>query len=244
MIGIGSRFNLRARAWAIPALALLLVAVANPPAARAEIVYDNTLFDTFLTVPYSLGIDEIGDQVTMTRPGTITDFQVELFNFADDSGTADFTLFIHAVGPGNTVGTLLGSASVTGVAIPSVSDGGFFDVLLTGLSIVVPQEIIWLLALDAVSNLDLEFGPNLYDPPTIGSSDPEFAWLRIGPNYFDFSLGADPANFNARITMEPLAPPPPGSGVPEPATTLLAGVVLAGAALAARRQTRRRQQPA
>jgi len=196
--------------------------------SQAAVIYDNTSFDLGLSLNYVANqLEEAGDQVSLARASSsfsLTAASLEIFNENTDDTLTDATLRLYQV-MDSTLGTLIGSFTLPGV---TVNAGSIGVLAFTLPDVAVPNEIVWTLEFSNSSGLGL----NLYNPPTIGSSDPASAWFRaIGGTLQENVFAGDPPerNFNAQFRTATAV-------VPEPSTLILAGLSLAGGLLWCRRR--------
>lgn len=216
---------------------LLLGAIVTcaAPSIRAALVYDNTTttqFNSFGT----LNPDTVtfGDYVTLASgPTTITEITF-LIDANQDSGApeADLGLYVYADIAG-TVGNLLGSAMLNGYVF---SGNGTSPVVFTGLNIPVGTTAFVGLSIgnyNGDDTFDDFIGVEMYDPPTVGSSDADTMVVAFGAG-LGFGQGPAPAlgpglNNIAMTIVD----------VPEPqAYALLGGLGLVGFTLWRRRHSR------
>lgn len=157
-----------ARLLSVAGLSLALAA----PLTAQETVYDNSTTDTFLTYFYrDLQTTRLGDVVQLGGTSRLlSDASVQFFNGSGVTGsfTAQLQLYAFDVVAG-TVGPLLHSASSGEVTI-GVDDEAILTVHFTGLNVLVPDVLAFMVGVSgATTGLDL--GLNVFEPPTIGSSD-------------------------------------------------------------------------
>jgi hypothetical protein len=187
--------------------------------ASAGVVYSNTLTDTLDTVFFSVGpYSGLGDQVLLA-PGDrfATGANVQFFNNGED-GTFDAILRLYQVG--SPVGAQIGSDfTVAGISAPAL---GVFNVAFDTANTVVPDELIFLVYLtNATAGLDL--GLNMFEPPTVGSSDNTFM-LRDAGGFAQLGTNAENVYFEL------------DASTPEPGTFAMLGGGLLAAILAGRRR--------
>jgi hypothetical protein len=178
------------------------------------------------------GNSEVGDQITLSRQSgpnvTISGFEFEYFaNQLSGNETAQ-VFFRTLDGPGGTPGSVFYNSD------PFSLDLGQNRAVNTGMSVEVPlsagDTFVWSVAFQGIeTGAGEKAGILFYDPPTIGSSDPSFYWVKpYDPNDPNTSWGRFDAgipgpgkggNFGARITA-----------VPEPGTwaLLLSGLTWVG----------------
>lgn len=199
-------------------LGVLVLALAATIAANGAVVYSNTTTDLGLQDVFSdAGLTEIGDQVTLA-PGSrqLQSVTASLVSYSDPV-TADVILRIYGVGPGNTVGSLLGSSTLAAVSIPVDSRQ---LLTFTGWSLTLPDELIWTLGFGG--DISPVLGVEAYSPPTTGSSDPSFVWWRSGGSFTQQSFPGIDNNYFLEIDATD------ATNIPEASTfgTVLAGCLL------------------
>jgi len=177
-------------------------------------VYQNQTNDTFLTAVYSVGpYDQIGDLVTLggTERG-LQSLTVQFFNLGS-VGQFDASLAVWDA----TATTLLGTAQVTGIGIGDFSST---DVTFALSGLVVPDTISILLGVSNVG-AGLDLGLNIFEPPTIGTSDNTFLLVQTGAVISQGSTPSGEGNLYLQIDA---------SEVPEPSCWAMVGLGLAGLA--------------
>jgi hypothetical protein len=144
--------------------------------ALATTVYSNTTTDTFDTVFFSAGpYSGLGDQVLLA-PGDrlATDATVQFFNNGL-TGTFDAILRLYQVG--SPVGAQIGTDFITtGI---SASNLGVFNVVFNTAGTLVPDALVFMVFLTNVSG-GVDVGLNMFEPPTIGSSNNTFLVANTG----------------------------------------------------------------
>jgi hypothetical protein len=194
-----------------------LLALSGAPRAleAAALLYDNTAVDTFNTLFYSVGpYNGIGDQVVLATPGVAATAQLQFFN-AGHPGTFDVELRLYEAG--TPVGPQLGSFTQAGVASTGLD---VIDVLFHLGGLTLPQEIVFVAAVQASGGMDL--GLNLFEPPSVGVSDNTF--LIVDTGIIETAVSSN-ENLYFQITA-----------VPEPSTLSLLGAGLAVAGVWRRRR--------
>jgi hypothetical protein len=182
--------------------------------ARATILYDNTTTDTFDTILYSLGppYTALGDQIQLISAGTADQAKVELFNNGE-AGTFDAELSIFDVG--SPVGSLLGSFDLTDIS--SVGSDVIDLTFDLGAGLTVPEDLIFTVSVSNMSpNMDL--GVDMFEPPTVGSSDNSFMIVQSGGVYSELGTNSENVYFQLSGTT--------GASVPEPSGLTLLGTGL------------------
>lgn len=204
--------------WAT--LSLALVGATTSPAAT---VYDNTDEDTFLTYFYSsLGATQLGDSITLAGTDRLlSSATVQFFNNGL-AGTFDATLRFWDLGSPNTQ---IGPSFVQSA---SIGEFGILDVTFSGLDLLVPDSLIFTVAVSNLSNApNMDLGLNAFRGMMIGSSNNSAIIFGTGgPSLQVGSTGTDEGNLYFRLET---------AAVPEPTSMMLAGAALVGL-LAARRR--------
>ena len=211
---------------------LALGALTAAQAFGGSIVYSNTNTTSDIGESFSFivnGFTQVGDQIQLAGTDRVaTQAKVEFFNLGD-SGTVDATLRLFNVG--TPVGSQIGSGIVlTGISAPGGSE---FDATFALPNLMVPDNLIFTLSIanqSAGVNVD---GPELYNPPTIGSSDNTFA---IGYNGTTFSQVMLPDSSNVFFELDATSS---SQAAPEPATLGQMASSLIGLAAFARMRTRK-----
>lgn len=201
-------------------IALLMPAIGSRAAADM-LLYDNTTTDTGDTVFYSVGpYTALGDDIQLASAGTAAMAEVELFNNGD-AGTFDARLNFFNVG--SPVGTPLGSFGVTD--IPSAGSDVINITFTLGAGLSVPQDLIFTVTVSNVSpNMDL--GVDMFQPPTVGSSDPSFMIVESNDVYNHLGTNDENVYFQLAGTA--------GTAAPEASSLTLLGTGLLLAGIAAR----------
>lgn len=166
---------------------------------------------------------EAGDQITLL-PGTLLlDLvTIEIFNSDGTDTISDATLRLYQVNSG-VLGPMITNLTLNGMTF---TNGASTTLSFNFAQVAIPNELVWTLEFSNNAGLEL----NLYNPPTVGSSDPTTAWFR--PSSGSLMLDTfDPGpggfyerNFNARFDAQ-FAPE-----VPEPSTLWIVGIGLCGLA--------------
>jgi hypothetical protein len=198
---------------------LLFVLMMLPAGARADttLLYDNTTTDTFDTVLYSVGpYTALGDQLHLLSAGYATQAVVEMYNNGS-AGAFDAELDFFDVG--SPVGAEFGSFDLTGISSPG-SDVIHITFDLGG-GLAVPQDLLFAVSIsNAGPGMDL--GLDMFDPPTVGSSDNSYMIAASGGSYFE--LGTNSENVYFRLSGAPAVSAPEASS----AVLLGAGLVMIG----------------
>jgi len=219
------RLRSRTASLALAAFAL----VASPLAFADTVVYNNTTTDTEDTLIYSVGpYTEIGDQIHLGGTDRYaTTATVQFYNNGDTAGTFDATLTLLNVG--SPVGSVIGTYTVTNIAAPLGGVSGF-NVDFTGLDTTVPDDLIFVVSV-ANQTGTLDLGLDLFEPPTVGSSDNTFLIVNDGSTY------STPATDHENVFFELQASTAP-TGVPEPSTmvTIATALIILAAFIRARRR--------
>jgi hypothetical protein len=211
--------------------ALLMLGCA--PGMRATLLYDNTTTNTFDTVFYSFGppYTALGDQIQLISAGTASQAEVELFNNGD-AGTFDAELDFFNVG--SPVGSPLGSFDLTD--IPSVGSDVIDLTFDLGAGLAVPEDLIFTVSVSNMSpNMDL--GVDMFEPPTMGSSDNSFMIAESGGVYSQLVTNSENVYF--QLSGTPSVSTPEASSL----TLLETGLLIMGMAAWLQR-FRKRTSPA
>jgi len=177
----------------------------------------------FLTPPASA---EVGDDVTLEGGAqTLTGLELRYAGGFDADGDETVQLRLYtAEGPDGAPDALLYESAVIPID-PSTFSGT--SVVVDGLSVEVPGELVWTLEFEGISQNDSDqVMLRFYDPPEVGGSDPSFVWMRSSPAVAWSKQSLSSANMYALITA-----------APEPSAAALQ--LAAGLALAALRRTAR-----
>ena len=196
-------------------------------AAMATIVFGNTANDTGNTFFYSAnGASELGDQIHLGGTDrSATTAEVQFFN-QGSAGTFDAILRLYQVG--SPVGAQLGgSFSVTGIA---TAGGDVLNVTFNSLNLVVPDDLIFTVALNNVSS-GVDLGLDMFEPPTIGSSDNTFMIAKQGSSFTQLGTCGQPQPTPCVNTFFELD----ATTVPEPGSILLTLLALPAFALVRKR---------
>jgi hypothetical protein len=207
-----------------PFFALLALALAGAVTGSAEVIYNNTANDTFVTYFFSTGpYDEIGDMVNLGGTSRLlTDASIQFYNGSSNSGT--FTALLSFWNVGSPVGSQIGSTYSVGASI------GAFDILtvnFTNLNLFVPSSLIFTVGVANVTP-GLDLGLNVFtDPSNPGSSnDARIILNQTGV----FSEGiTNPGEGNLYLQLQ---------AVPEPSTITMSLGAVAFVLIAARRRRR------
>jgi hypothetical protein len=182
------------------------------------IVYSNVTTDTGDALVYSAnGYTQIGDQLTLAGTDRLATFATVQFSNDSTTGTFDATLAFFNVGPnsGNPVGSQIGSNIVTtGTAI---AQNGIANVNFTVPNILLPDNVIFTVTVSSLTG-GVDLGLDMFEAPTVGSSDNTFAIANNGSAYLQASTASENVYFLLQATTAPT--------VPEPGTLALAGVAL------------------
>ena len=204
----------------------LVMAFVGMGYAQAAIVYSNTTKDTLDTLAYAAnGFTQMGDQILLAGTDRIGSLAtVQFFNLGS-VGTFDATLRLFNVG--SPIGAQIGSAfSLTGIAVPandSLNVG--FDLL----GLLVPDDPIFTVSAQNSSVGVIIIGLNMFEPPTVGSSDSSFAIAYNGTSFLQVSIIP-----NENVFFELKA-----TSIPESSTAGIVGVLLPGVIVLHRRFTGR-----
>lgn len=210
---------------------ILALAFASASSATASsIVYNNTTTDTNNTVVFSAGpYDQIGDLITLGGTDrSLISATVQFFN----GGTAgSFDAILRFWNPDAPVGAQIGDDyRLNGVAIES---NAALNVSFSLPNLTVPGSLIATLQLLNVS-AGTDPGLDLFDSPTVGSSDHNSFIVGTGGSFQNASTGAGIDNLYLALDATTV-----GSGIPEPSTAAMMGGTLILAAAFARHSRRR-----
>jgi hypothetical protein len=207
------------RACRTIAIAALLLCAAGFSDADAGVIFDNT---TTPTGARSFSGLQIGDEVNAAgsdRAVTLLEIGVTQQGVA---GTADLQAWLYANdGPSGQPGTQLWQSAI----LDNVPLTGGNDLIPFPVPLVqVPNTFTWTVRISDTTPIAV--GVPHFHPPTVGSSNPDYAWFG-GPGSWTKLTAGNPTNLMARVTA-----------VPEPASLGLLG--LAGTCALARRRPPRR----
>lgn len=187
------------------AVRLIAIVIAVSATGMAATVYSNTTTDTGDTLAYSAnGFTQIGDQIQLAGTQRLaTQATVQFFNDGT-TGTFDATLRFFNVGA--PVGSQIGSNFVvTGISI-NANDILDESWVLPGL--LVPDNLIFTVSVaNESAGVDI-VGLDMFEPPTIGSSDPTFAIANDGTNFVKAPTANEDVFFDLEATSSSAAPEP------------------------------------
>lgn len=184
--------------------------LAAATAQAAPVVYDNTSVDLQSSVFFSTGYTQLGDQVQLAAPSTLSSLDTQFFNLGEDA-VFNATLSLYAAG--GSAPTLLGSAFT--VAGLSIAAGSSLTVTFADLgALAVPADVLVLFSVQLVSG-NGDIGLNFFDAPTTGTSDRGFFYADDGSGLAPASTLMDMDNLYLQITGTPQ------HAVPEPASAWL-----------------------
>jgi hypothetical protein len=183
----------------------------------------NTTTDTFTDASYLASVvTQIGDEITLAGTDRYATSATVHFYSDGGAGTFDATLELFAVG--SPVGAQIGSDFVvTGISVAGDAGGDEVNVTFTLPDLLVPDSLIFAVSISNESAGVYIDGLDLYDPVTVGSSDPTFAIANFGSG-LTTAPSTDSLFFELDATSEP-----------EPATFGLVASALLGLVLLARR---------
>jgi hypothetical protein len=205
---------------------LIVLAVACAiPIFGSTAVFLNTTTDTGTTIAYSTkGVTQFGDQIHLAVTERVATFAlVQLFN-QGDAGTADVTLRLFNVGA--PVGGQIGPDFVqTGVAVSGVTNVGF-----NLPNLAVPDDLIFTVSFaNQLGGVNI-VGLDMFEPPTVGSSDNTFGIGFDGTNFNTYPTNGFDSSLNENVFFELDA------NSPEPGTLGLVAAALGIAAVVRRRK--------
>jgi hypothetical protein len=189
---------------ALVASSVLLLAAGGVVRAGPldEVVYDNSVHPAGWTIIYGVRGLQIGDEVTL---GGTSRFVTQIDLSLSGLTRSDTTVRLWANdGPDGFPHTLLFETTIRNVLY-----NGHTTLSVPVPAVAVPDTLTWTVAFDSV----IPVGVRYFDPPTVGSSDPTFAWVGYYPpftNYFYREYFHPPgvaANYGARIIATPTPEP-------------------------------------
>ena len=201
-------------------------------------IYVNTVNDTGNTYQYSVNnYSAIGDQITLAGTERFAiEATTQFFNVLPTAGFFDATLALYSVGSApDVLGTQLVTSTMTDIAIPGFDiqnplTSGTVTVTFSGLNVIVPDELIFVLTVANVRNADL--GVTIFDEPTVGFSDNAKFISAVGSAFSVTDADPGYGNLNFSLTADAVGE------IPEPATLPLMAAGLAALVAFRRRQIR------
>jgi len=197
----------------------LLLLAASHAGATPAVVYDNTsglLVDNM----FNPGSFEFGDQIALAGTNrVVTQFQ---FAYQLSGGDGNETATVRFYANDGTAGAPGTQLFQSGPVSISNTGGVFAAAALMNLDVAVPNSFTWSVIFGNVTGDTALTG--IFNPPSVGSSDSSFYWIKQNGVWSKANFGSTPANFYARVTADV---------VPEPSTGLL---VVAGLLALARRR--------
>jgi hypothetical protein len=204
---------------------IIAAAVLFPALTFGSIAaYSNTTTDTFTDISYiANGFSQIGDEITLAETGILATAATVQFYSNGSAGTFDATLQLFNIG--SPVGAQIGpDFVVTGIPVTGDPAGDEVNVTFSLPNLSVPESLIFAVSISNQSAGVFVDGLELYDPPTLGSSNPSFAIATSG------------SGLNTVSTTDNLYFELDGTAVPEPRTVVLAGSALVALVLLAARR--------
>ncbi len=199
-----------------------MLSLACTPVVRGDtVLYSNTTTDTGDTVLYSTGgYIGLGDQIHLISAGTADQAEVELFN---NGGAGTFDAELELFDIDSPVGAEIGSSNLTDI---SSIGGDVLNLTFSLANITVPQDLIFTVSISNQNPVDmnalLDLGVDMFEPPTVGTSDPTFMIAEVaGPTYFQLATNNEDVYFQLSGTPVVVAAPEASS------LTLLAAGLLA-----------------
>jgi hypothetical protein len=171
-----------------------------------------------------LFVTQFGDQIHLAGTERVATFAlVQLYN-QGDAGTADVTLRLFNVGA--PVGGQIGPDFVqTGVAVSGVTNVGF-----NLPNLAVPDDLIFTVSFaNQLGGVNI-VGLDMFEPPTVGSSDNTFGIGFDGTNFNTYPTNGFDSSLNENVFFELDA------NSPEPGTLGLVAAALGIAAVVRRRK--------
>lgn len=192
---------------------IFLLVALTAFACRADL-YNNTVIDQQLSVFYSSGFTQFGDQIQLVSPGLLHTVETQFYNNGSD---ASFDATLTFYNTGSPVGSQIGSSfTVTGILIAGFTSQTVTFANLGALS--VPASVIVAFSVQNVSDGG-DIGLNIFDPPSVGTSDSTFFMANDGTGLAPVSTLLNIDNVYLRLDDTVV------STVPEPSgATLLFGV--------------------
>jgi hypothetical protein len=195
-------------------LGVITAVCVFPVCAFGSIGYSNTTTDTLTDISYLVnGFSQIGDEITLSTPDFVATSATVQYYSDGSAGIFDATLQLFNVG--SPVGTQIGSNFVvTRISVAGDPGGDEVNVTFSLPNLLVPENLIFTVSIGNQSNGVFIDGLELYDPPTIGYSDPTFAIANSGSGLTTIS------------TIDNLSFELDGTAAPEPATAATGGTAL------------------